>query len=67
MKYVYESSGKTTATRNQFFQQTMQGINGTRANNAYNLMTIFMSSSNYDSSILTSDNKTAFKRLFASF
>lgn len=67
MKYVYESSGKTTATRNQFFQQTMQGLNGTRANNAYNLMTIFMSSGNYDSSILTSDNKTAFKRLFASF
>jgi hypothetical protein len=67
MKYMYESSGTTTATRNAFFQQSVQGVNGTRANTAYNLMSIFMRSSNFNSSVLDPDNKTAFKKLFASF
>ena len=67
MKYLYESSGTTTTTRNQFFQRSVQGFNGTRANTAYNLTTIFMSASNFNSSVLSTDNKTSFKRIFSSF
>ena len=67
MKYVYESSGIDVTSRNTFFRQSVQGINGTRATNAYNLMTIFMNSPNFNTNLMTSDSKTAFKRLMASF
>lgn len=67
MRYMYESSGTTTDTRNEFFQRSVQGYNGTRANTAYNLMAIFMNSSNFNSTVLSTDNKTAFKRIVASF
>lgn len=67
MKYVYESSGTDSTTRNNFFRKTVQGVNGTRANNAYNLMSIFLNSNTHNTSVLGLDNKTAFKKLFASF
>ena len=51
-------------SRNNFFRQSVQGVNGTRANNAHSLMAIFMTSSNFNSSVLDTDNKTAFKKWF---
>lgn len=67
MKYMYTSSGTNATDRNAFFSNTVQGLNGTRADNAYNFMTLFMNSTNFNPTVLSSDNKTAFKRIFASF
>lgn len=67
MKYLYESSGTNSTTRNVFFRQTVQGNNGTRGNTAYNLTSLFMNASNFNSSVLSTDNKTTFKMLLASF
>ena len=67
MKYMYTSSGTNATDRNAFFSNTVQGLNGTRADNAYNFMTLFMNSANFNPTVLSSDNKTAFKKIFASF
>ncbi|HMV41570.1 MAG TPA: hypothetical protein PKL30_14310 [Leptospiraceae bacterium] len=67
MKYIYESSGSNSTSRNTFFRQTVQGNNGVRGNTAYNLISLFMGSSNFNANVLNSDNKTTFKMLMASF
>lgn len=67
MKYLYENSGIDLTSRNNFFRQSVQGVNGIRATNAYNLMTIFMNAKTFNPNMLSSDNKTAFKYIMASF
>ena len=67
MKYMYEISGSNSTQKNTFFRNTVKGFNGTRANNAYNFVSLFMETSSFDSGVLSSDNKTAFKRIMASF
>jgi hypothetical protein len=67
MRYLYDISGNTDALRYQFFQSTVQGKNAVRANNATNLINLFMQSSGYNSSVLSTVNTSVFQRLYASF
>lgn len=68
MSYLYNNSGTTDTEKNAFFKNTVTGLNsGIRAKDASTLMTAFKFSTGYKSSILGSDEKDMFKKLFASF
>lgn len=64
MRYLYDISGTTDSERQQFFRNTVVGTGGTRANSTGNLISIFKSSPNFDSTRLTSNNSDIFFRLF---
>ncbi|WP_246834540.1 peptidase MA family protein [Leptospira levettii] len=65
MRYLYDSSGTNDTQRKQFFRNTVIGASGTRANSTGNLMNVFKTSANYDSTVLTNTNSDMFFRMFA--
>lgn len=68
MKYLYEVSGSTKESRDQFFNTTITGSTSSRGKNAKTLAQVFVSSApSYNASVLTSNSVEAFQRLYASF
>ncbi|WP_135622168.1 peptidase MA family protein [Leptospira ognonensis] len=68
MRYLYDISGNNETEKNNFFRASVQGnASGVRAGTASQLMTVFRSSSRFNSSILGSDNPTVFFNTFMLF
>ncbi|MCC5814377.1 MAG: peptidase MA family protein [Leptospira sp.] len=74
MRYLYDNAGSDTASKNQFFQNTVNGnSSGLRANQILNLMTLFRqatgntSSLNYPDNILGQDSSESFVILLNRF
>ncbi|WP_232369252.1 peptidase MA family protein [Leptospira abararensis] len=65
MRYLYDISGTTDTQRQNFFRETVIGASGTRANSTGNLINVFKTSANFDSTALGSQNSDVFFRLFA--
>lgn len=65
MRYLYDISGTTDSQRQNFFRETVMGTSGTRANSTGNLMNVFRTSTNYDSTLLGSQNSDVFFRTYA--
>lgn len=65
MRYLYDISGITETERQNFFRNTVIGAGGTRANSTGNLINLFKTSSNFDSTALGSQNSDVLFRLFA--
>lgn len=65
LKYLYESSGVTDEQKQTFFRNSVLGVNGIRANSTGSLMSVFQTSSNFQSSALTSQNSDIFFRMYA--
>lgn len=65
MRYLYDISGITETERQNFFRNSVIGAGGTRANSTGNLINLFKTSANFDSTALGSQNSDVLFRLFA--
>nr|WP_040507258.1 peptidase MA [Leptospira wolbachii] len=66
MRYLYDSSGTTEAEKQNFFKATVIGSGaGTRANTTGNLISLFRSSANFNSTLLGSQNSEVFFRMYS--